>query len=742
MVQQVVFVMTTDQEQLKSIISYVNKSWGKHDPNDIVEEISKGKLFPTQALLLSNNGSYRTCLIKAGVVDKILEFLLQSDQDFETVLPLSPTTSSLSLANTHVDGLIKCPSIWIQIIASFCKDGFCNIDERIQKQIQYKVMNNISGLFQDMSNFKDLTLFGSKDFWIISMQYFTALLSHLITSKHKEIGSFLIRQPSVKQYLVQIIYLDLGNDVDPTINDDIEDFVTNRDNRIPKHDIIGSSQSYCAFAIKTVTENRKQDNNNNNNNNNTNNPISSTRTNDYQNKNYELLGEFAVTPICPSHHELRFGTGIVALLEKSYRDGFYQGGYSSMLFLFLRLYDWGGRLSSKFNGIDCVSSNLVPICSKHLLLHASKQRDHYFFENVSTGLIVIISTLTTPIMIEKKSGQQRQAPIDYNVANAVYNGLVEFCLDVCDCNDGRLVPHLQRLLKIIYSIVQFPDTKKSIRTKEKELRAKIERVTNRPPYLFSCLPIIEKIIDAVTDAAAKNYTNTDNNNTTSADDVKDADAPCQFCSKKCTDEKKMRKCPFCKSVIYCSSDCLQKNWLLHQNSCVLLRKYPKPKSKSDLVCDGKQIFVNQIHKILLQASLKGFSILFCIVVIDMVEPTPLLRTLTYDQFMQSYFMMDYDVRDKIMKNFERNQNDGSLTVSMIGFTNDGLSINMLTFPPDSIPAHLFSSPSVIQKVAFDTEKWTATQKSVAGISLKADGLKKLQRNPQMWKASLLKSMKP
>merc|ERR1712028_53958 len=247
--------------------------------------------------------------------------------------------------------------------------------------------------------------------------------------------------------------------------------------------------------------------------------------------------------------------------------------------------------------------------------------------------------------------------------------------------------------------------------KEKELRAKIERVTNRPPYLFSCLPIIEKIIDAVTDAAATNYTNIDNNNTTSVDDVKDADAPCQFCSKKCTDEKKIRKCP-------------------------------KPKSKSDLVCDGKQIFVNQIHKILLQASLKGFSILFCIVVIDMVEPTPLLRTLTYDQFMQSYFMMDYDVREKIMKNFERNQNDGSLTVSMIGFTNDGLSINMLTFPPDSIPAHLFSSPSVLQKVAFDTEKWTAAQKSVAGISLKAGGLKKLQKNPQMWKASLLKSMKP
>ena len=753
---------------------YLNTKWGTENPVKVVDDISKGKLLPTQSLLISKNVEYLYEIIQAGGIDKILEFLLQSNvQDFNTVLPSSSSSTSTSTSEQEEeeeDLFVTCPSLWIQIISCFCKDGFLNPSQsqasspsqplalQLQKEIQYKVMNNISGLFQDMSPASSRStpkLFGSKDYWIKSLLPFTALLSNLLTSASNkgEMGIFLIKQPMVKQFLIQIIYLDYdyGTSTRNIIIEDIDDFQTNRDNRIPKPDIIGSSQSYCAFAIKTLTENSEKQvvammmNATNDGKN------STSISKNINNKKYALLGEFAVTPIISpddgnsrnNNDGLRFGTGLIALLEdktSSHGDGWYQGGYSSILYLFLKLYDWGGRISGKFGGIDCVSSNLVNICSKYLLLYTSKRRDQYFFENISTGIVVLCASLMTPILTDPKTGQQRQAPIDYNVANSIYSGLIEYCLDVCDCNDGRVVIQLQRLLKIIFMTVQFPDTKKAIRTKEKELLAKIERIKDRPPYLFSCLPIIEKIIDAVSTTTTTRGKDDDGDDT---DKNKEETLTCEFCSEKCSNKNKTnKKCSFCKSVIYCSSDCLQKNWMVHQKSCIILRKYPKPKSKITILNEGKEIFTSQIHKILLQASLKGFSILYCFVVIDMAESTPLLRTLTMDQFVQSYHIMAYDdILQKSRETFERNKNDGSLTVSMIGFTEEGLSISILTFPPESVPMHLFDSSSEV-KHTIETDKWTAAQRDIAGKSLKADGLKKLQSNPQVWKASLLKSMKP
>ena len=77
---------------------------------------------------------------------------------------------------------------------------------------------------------------------------------------------------------------------------------------------------------------------------------------------------------------------------------------------------------------------------------------------------------------------------------------------------------------------------------------------------------------------------------------------------------------------------------------------------------------------------------------------------------------------------------------MVGFSEQGLSVSVLTFPPDSAPTHGIFGPAVRQ--AFETDKWTAAQRAVAGGSFQAGGLKKLQSNTQLWKASLMKSMKP
>jgi len=329
----------------------------------------------------------------------------------------------------------------------------------------------------------------------------------------------------------------------------------------------------------------------------------------------------------------------------------------------------------------------------------------------------------TPIMKGNK-----QAPMDYNVAKAVYFGLFEYLVDLCDCNEGRLAKPLEGLLKILGSTAILPATKKAIRTREKEIRARIDRVKERLPYLFSCMATIEKIVDiAMTRGSDEEQPEESKEN---------QDLTCEFCYEKCI-KGTTRKCPFCKSIVYCSSDCLQLNWMLHQKSCILLRKYPAPTTKEQINEDGKAIFTRFLQKILLQASLKGFSILFCFVVVDMAESTPLLRTLTPEQFFQSY-MLEEEVVQKSKETFERNKDDGALTVSFVGFTEEGLSVSVLTFPSDVAPLHL--GPSV--REAIDTERWSAAQREVSGKSFQPGMLQKIQANPKLWQASLLQTMKP
>lgn len=662
--------MTTSVE---SLVQYTRTLWGKQDASEVIDEIGQGKFLPTQALLLGDNQQFRTEVVEAGAIDKILEFLLQSNKPFDKVLPDS--------------GDVPCPSLWLQVISNYCTDGFLQPDSLV-KDVQVRVLNNMLGVFQDMTNLEERKIFGSTDYWIKSLPFFSGLLSGLLTSQNKSLGDFLLKQESVKNFLVRVVYLDIG---DPKVVRDIEEF-GQRDDRLPKPDILGSSQSHCAFAIKSLALKRGRD----------------------------ILGDFAMIKVSPQH-ELAMGPGIIKLLETCERDEWYQGGFSSMMNVFLQLYDWGGRLSGKF-GVDCVSSNLVSICSKYLSKHAPFTRDRFFFENVTTGIVVLGASFMTPVM-----KGNRQAPIDYNVAAATYNGLFEYCLDICDCNDGRLAKPLEGFLKIISVTAAMPSTKKAIRAREKDIRARLERIKDRLPFLFSSMAIMEQILDEVCP-----------NEKANADDPASVDAhpSCEFCYERCN-KGTTKKCSFCKSIVYCSSDCLQLNWMLHQKSCLLLRKSPPPKVDTDIVADGKTIFAKNVHKILLQASLKGFLIQYCFVVVDMAETTPLLRTLTAEQFTKSY-ILDDDMMRQSKETFERNKIDGSLTVALVGFAQEGLSVSILTFLPDSAPVHL--GPSVRESI--DTDRWSAAQREVAGQAFVSGGLEKIQSNPQLWKASLLKSMKP
>lgn len=120
----------------------------------------------------------------------------------------------------------------------------------------------------------------------------------------------------------------------------------------------------------------------------------------------------------------------------------------------------------------------------------------------------------------------------------------------------------------------------------------------------------------------------------------------------------------------------------------------------------------------------------------MCEITPLLMTYTLDQYVAKY-IQDEDARTMSEKVMARNKEKGALTVSFVGFSNtDGFNGNLLTFPPDTAPR----TPNVMK--ADKANKWLIAQKEVAQKSLGQGGGAQMQRNPQMWKAALMKTMKP
>ena len=134
--------------------------------------------------------------------------------------------------------------------------------------------------------------------------------------------------------------------------------------------------------------------------------------------------------------------------------------------------------------------------------------------------------------------------------------------------------------------------------------------------------------------------------------------------------------------------------------------------------------------------LKGLSALDCIVAIDMCEFTPLLKMYTLEDFSKLY-IQDVEALTLSEKVMKRNRSAGALTVSFIGFSEtEGFHASLLTFPPNTAPL----IPAVVR--AIDAEKWHVAQREVVQSALGEGAAAQMQKNPRLWQAALLKTMKP
>jgi hypothetical protein len=445
------------------------------------------------------------------------------------------------------DTQISCPSTWLNLVNNFCQDGFLQ-PESLARDVQYKIIINLGPLFQDMSNLENRILFGDRDIWVKSLMFFCNILYSLVSSNFDRIADFLLKQKTLQSFLVRILYLPLG---EPEITQEIHDFSEHRDDRLPKPDIVGTASTFCACAIKALWSTRGV-------------------------KNPTLIESWAATPIRPEH-ELRLMTGLLQLLQlKTHGDGWYQGGYSATLTILLILFDKADRLSGPF-GVDSVAEVLVGVCRQHLIRYAPFARDRFFVENVLTGMVITAAAVTTPVI------QGKQAPVDYSVAKAIRAGLFDFLIECCDANDPRLANAIEGSIRTLNVCLILADTQQAMQELAPSIRAKMERIQDRHPVL---LPPLQHISELLGNPMIK---------------APPMEETCAFCQEKTTPQT-LQKCPFCKTIIYCSKDCQRLNWMIHQVECSVKRKEPVAPTPEQLLADGKRFFALHISKMLLQAS--------------------------------------------------------------------------------------------------------------------------------------------
>jgi hypothetical protein len=122
----------------------------------------------------------------------------------------------------------------------------------------------------------------------------------------------------------------------------------------------------------------------------------------------------------------------------------------------------------------------------------------------------------------------------------------------------------------------------------------------------------------------------------------------------------------------------------------------------------------------------------------MCEATPLLKTLTPEQFAECYIQDEAGITQSKAV-LEKNKAARAVTVSFAGFTPEGLNASILTFPPSTAP----QMPSVAS--ADDLEKWSTAQRAATQAFFskhQGSGIEKIRSDKQLWQATLLKTMKP
>jgi hypothetical protein len=138
------------------------------------------------------------------------------------------------------------------------------------------------------------------------------------------------------------------------------------------------------------------------------------------------------------------------------------------------------------------------------------------------------------------------------------------------------------------------------------------------------------------------------------------------------------------------------------------------KAEGNLSMSGNVLFGNNIHKILLQASARGYKILECVVALDFRELKPTIEIMSREEFFEGNEGTTPEQIAHSKRIVERNFSNGALTCICITYVGDGCEKLIKTFPQDAAPTSGFGVPGV--------PRWLVAQRQAeleSGLDLNA-----------------------
>jgi hypothetical protein len=571
------------------------------------------------------------------------------------------------LKPVHEKDIPVMPTVWINALLNLCHKN--NMPPNLLESVRLQVVQRLGPLTTAICDFDRRELFGTKDYWIAGLYLYTGLVSNVVLTPASK--SILEEQGDIKGILVRILYLDLygGDDLKKDIR---KAQVKNR--ALP--DYIGNVQNIAACALQEFAD------------------VPRNPSNQFDKPQVEELRKLANIPVSPNSN-VTLTSGLFDLFDKASEHTLNGQGYSALHYVFRQVNE-----AIDFEVFHVKSTTLKLVELWKIQVNSSRQAERDTPDSIYTSLVRLPS---------------RSMACDTEVGYAVKTEIIELCLQSL-AKSNVFVTEIDRLLLAVGLTVLQPKTLNAIKKQASLIREALHTFRGRVP---------QAQVDHVRGLLDKASLST----VPVVGLCRDMEA-CRWCLET-LETGKGKQCSSCRRASYCSKECQVKDWKQgsHKLDCKQMKmndvkhrdagfseKDAKRalKAEGNLSMSGNVLFGNNIHKILLQASARGYKILECVVALDFRELKPTIEIMSREEFFEGNEGTTPEQIAHSKRIVERNFTNGALTCICITYVGDGCEKLIKTFPQDAAPTSGFGVPGV--------PRWLVAQRQAeleSGLDLNA-----------------------
>jgi len=275
-----------------------------------------------------------------------------------------------------------------------------------------------------------------------------------------------------------------------------------------------------------------------------------------------------------------------------------------------------------FTKAGCVDEQVISIAIEYGNNNVTDYDDAFYITRLIYHMLMPRTDVEIPHADGRSTIETRHLPGDSKFASAIKLGLIQTCLKLLiefgnDPDERRMDVTIQHILFGANEVALLKRTSKAIAGEIHSITKQLEILSNMQTTNDVLIGIVVSVKSMISINA--NIGDTSNNATTKKTVL------CNNCGKQ-LEKVNAKQCAACNAVSYCSKECQVSDWRSgHKKQCqVLVRnKQAKLIDPSTVSNVGRNILMNNIISSLLQATIKGVSLVDeCVVVLNITKAPP------------------------------------------------------------------------------------------------------------------------